>query len=121
MGRYAFAFQELTAGTVSIEIGSETQGSRLRMPTIYAYETIEDRAWQLGANDNYTWKDVVFWTDGFYSNNAEITDVNGTVRGRLAEYLGFLRNSMQDLPENFILHSGQYLITIINNGIYYET
>jgi hypothetical protein len=42
MGRYSFGFQTLTESTVSIEIGTATQGSRLRMPVLRAYEVIED-------------------------------------------------------------------------------
>lgn len=91
------------------------------MPVLNAYEGIQDRAWQIGANYSHAWDNITFWSDGTYSDNAEISDASGTIRGRLAEYLGLLRDNQQAIPNNFILHSGASVSIIIDNGIYYET
>lgn len=120
MGAYSFGFQSLSNYTVSLEIGTSTQGSHLRMPVISANESPEDRA-AFGANQNYAWDTITFWSDGYYNGNDEITDSTGAIRGRLAEYFGLLRDSGNGMPRNFILHSGPSIVTIIDNGTYYET
>ena len=93
MGRSAFAYQDLTNRAVSLEIGTNTQGSRLHMPVLNAYEEIQNRAWQIGANNGHAWDSITFWSDGTYTGNVEIADISGVIRGRLAEYLGLLRDN----------------------------
>ena len=121
MGRSAFAYQDLTNRAVSLEIGTNTQGSRLHMPVLNAYEEIQNRAWQIGANNGHAWDSITFWSDGTYTGNVEIADISGVIRGRLAEYLGLLRDNQQAMPNSFVLHSGSNISTIIDDGIYYET
>jgi len=90
------------------------------MPVISSNELPEERA-AFGANQNYAWDTITFWSDGYYTGNDEIADATGAIRGRLAEYFGLLRDSGNGMPRNFILHSGSSIVTIIDDGTYYET
>ena len=102
LGSRALMPQNFSRRTVSLQIGDSTYPSKLRMPVFGSSFNLNGYV-PIGSNNGKEWKDIDFYSAN-YEGNVWIQDNNNENKGKLAEYLGVLRDNQHAMPRTLTIY-----------------